>query len=144
MPRWRSSGFSRAMTAAAKHGGSSGVGVSAATAQCSNDVPQRDVGEAAVSTAAWADLQLGSGVADLMAGDADAGEELDGRGSGAAPAVTPAATRRRRQRRWCNGGVSSDEVTAPARLRRRRGERRDGVVEPIGGVTSTNFDDAME
>ncbi|KAK9105698.1 hypothetical protein Scep_022542 [Stephania cephalantha] len=55
----------------------------------------------------------------------------------AAPAVTPTAG---------NGGgceCGSDAVTAVVRLRRRRGERRDGVVGPIGGATSTNFDDAM-
>ncbi|KAK9100072.1 hypothetical protein Scep_023502 [Stephania cephalantha] len=57
----------------------------------------------------------------------------------AAPAATPTAG---------NGGgceCGSDAVAAVTRwrLRRRRGERRDGVVGPIGGATSTNFDDAM-
>ncbi|KAK9100271.1 hypothetical protein Scep_023701 [Stephania cephalantha] len=46
--------------------------------------------------------------------------------------------------RWRDGGAGGGAVTTVARLRRRRGERRDGVVGPIGGVTSTKFDDARD
>ncbi|KAK9092784.1 hypothetical protein Syun_027695 [Stephania yunnanensis] len=38
-------------------------------------------------------------------------------------------------RRWCGSDAGNGEVTTVARLRRRHGERRDGVVGPIGGVT---------
>ncbi|KAK9135488.1 hypothetical protein Syun_014818 [Stephania yunnanensis] len=88
------------------------------------------------------------GSGKLVDGDADAGEELDSRGGGAAPVVTPAVARRRRQRCqqrwWCGSDASSGAVATVTQLQRRRGERRDGIVGPIGGVTSTNFNDAME
>ncbi|KAK9083419.1 hypothetical protein Scep_029890 [Stephania cephalantha] len=53
------------------------------------------------------------------------------RGGGAAPAATPASD---------SGGAREGQAAPTSGS----GERRDGVVGPIGGVTSTNFDDAME
>ncbi|KAK9126041.1 hypothetical protein Scep_014887 [Stephania cephalantha] len=72
--------------------------------------------------------------------------------------ATPAATRLRRwrgstaaarwQQRWCDSYAGSGAVTAVARLRRRRGERRGGSLSDRSlldeGCDSTNFDDAME
>ncbi|KAK9157368.1 hypothetical protein Scep_003942 [Stephania cephalantha] len=68
------------------------------------------------------------------------------RGGGAAPAATPASDSggAGEGQWWRDGGAGSGAETAVARLRRRLGERRDDNVGPIGCVTSTNFDDAME
>ncbi|KAK9088755.1 hypothetical protein Scep_027837 [Stephania cephalantha] len=92
--------------------------------------------------------RVGNGGRRAVAGSA-ARERRAAPGSGDARAN--ARTPVRDKGRAARGGGGATVVPAAAapdgavaRLRRRHGERRDGVVGPIGGVTSTNFDDTME